>query len=183
MEGGKKSLLLSFLSLTYPPGPTASPAYGQIFIMSTLFFQLPLANQVNQPNEGVIVNGAQIPYNDGINENDQVKSQDIGGENGNMDTIDKLEGSSDSENKDPKNPVTRKTEQRKINKGTKRETAPRFQSIAKGKVPQSPVRMYSEGMVDKKRVSTTMEDVPKSVLSKVSRMFGVFFRDLMNSLL
>lgn len=130
---------------------------------------------MSQPSDGP-VNGSQMPYNDTINGKEQVKSKDTGMEDGNIDaiTMDKLDRSPDGESKDRKVSVSRKSEQRKINKGTKKETAPRFQSIGKGKMPLSPAVVYSDDSNDKKKVSATVEDVPKSVLSKVSTYRNIF---------
>ena len=123
-----------------------------------------------------MVNGPQMPYNDTMSGNEQVKAKDMGKDGANIEgiAIDKHERSSDGENKDRKSSTGKKPEQRKINKGTKRETAPRFQGMAKAKVQQSPILMNGEVIGEKKKVSATMEDVPKSVLSKVSTLRILF---------
>ena len=125
---------------------------------------------MKQSSDGVLVNGSQMPYGDKVNGSDQVKSQDMGLDGANIDTVavEKMERSSDGESKERKSSVSRQTDQRKINKGTKRETAPRFQSMTKGKGTPTPVMMNGDIIGEKKKVPATMEDVPKSVTSIVS---------------
>ena len=127
---------------------------------------------MKQPTDGVLVNGSQMPYGEKVNGGDQGKSQDLGLDGANIDAVavEKMERSSDGESKEHKSSVSRQTDQRKINKGTKRETAPRFQSMTKGKVAQTPVMMNGDVIGEKKKVPATMEDVPKSVTSIVSTL-------------
>lgn len=133
--------------------PNASPAK-----------QLPLVSQANQPNEGVLVNG----FSDVVNVHDQTKSQDLGLDGSSIEAIsvEKTERPSDGENKDRKSSTGRKADQKKINKGTKRETAPRFQSMTKSKGPQNPVLMNGDVINEtKKIVTTSIEDTSKPVPS------------------
>ena len=101
---------------------------------------------------------------------DQGKSQDMGLDGSNIEAIsvEKMERPSDGEGKDRKSSAGRKADQKKINKGTKRETAPRFQSITKTKASQNPVLMNGAVINESKKISTPpMEDTPKPVPSTV----------------
>ena len=83
-------------------------------------------------------------------------------------SVEKTERPSDGESKDRKSSTGRKADQKKINKGTKRETAPRFQSMTKSKGPQNPVLMNGDVINEtKKIVTTSMEDTSKPVPSTV----------------
>ncbi len=87
----------------------------------------------------------------------------------------------DSRQSTQKQQPTRKTEQqRKVNKGTKRETAPRFQNISKsktilnGSMPNGDVNVTRS----KKKTSATAEDVATVELSTVSLQILIMFRGI-----
>ena len=130
-----------------------------------------MVTQMKQPNDGAVTSASQIPFADALNEADQVKSRDIGLDGTSIDTAvaEKIERPSDGDSQGRKTSLNRQADQRKVNKGTKRETAPRFQSMAKAKVPQNPVVMNGDVIGEKKQASVAMEDVPKSVASTVCR--------------
>ena len=92
-------------------------------------------------------------YNELVSE-DAKFQQPITGEN------DELNSDMESKPTGRKGSLTRsKTESRKINKGTKRETAPRFQNMTKGKGMPNPRMVNGDGAQQKKKVSATAEDV------------------------
>ena len=121
---------------------------------------------MSKPNENVMVNGGQVVYNDSVNGTEHGKSTDGPPEESSLNGADKSSRHGDIEAKDAnrKQSASRKADQRKINKGTKRETAPRFQGIAKAKA--NPI-LSSENDLEKKKISATAEDVSDIVFSKV----------------
>ncbi len=79
-----------------------------------------------------------------------------------------VSNTSDARQKQAQN---RKPEARKINKGTKRETAPRFQTATKNK---NAITRLVNGDVsqDRKKISVTAEDVSALEVSTVSNSYS-----------
>ena len=125
---------------------------------------------MSQQNDVIMVNGSAVVYKEQINGNDHQTLQDLNIDEANMDSIaaDKTDRNADGESKDAarKSSLGRKTDQRKITKGTKRETAPRFQSIPKAKVTGNGETLISDTR-EKSKVSETTEDVQEVGVSKV----------------
>ena len=118
----------------------------------------------------ILVNGSAVVYKEQITGNDHQTLQDLNIDEANVDSIaaDKTDRSADGESKDGsrKSSVGRKTEQRKITKGTKRETAPRFQNMPKAKVTGNGEALIADGR-ETNKVSATTEDVQEVGISKV----------------
>ena len=122
---------------------------------------------MSQANDVILVNGSAVVYKEQINGKDL---QDLNIDEANMDSIaaDKTDRGADGESKDGsrKSSVGRKTEQRKITKGTKRETAPRFQNMPKAKVAGNGEALIADGR-EATKVSATTDDVQEVGISKV----------------